>query len=85
MEIEKLLKKGCFRKILEFFSENPNALDTPRGIATWINQEVKHVAPALDKLEKLGYLIEHRVSSTIGYSYTRDKKKIAMISRILRP
>lgn len=85
MELEKLIKKKIHRKILRFFHENPASIDTARGIATWINEDMQKVRTALKKLASLELLIAHKVSSTIGYSYTRDKKKISKIGKLLTP
>lgn len=83
MHLENVLKKEVYRKVLRFFHENPTSIDTARGVATWTNQDIKKVRGALKKLSNLGLLVAHKVSSTIGYSYTRDKKKISKIGRLL--
>ncbi|MBL7069481.1 MAG: hypothetical protein ISS34_06445 [Candidatus Omnitrophica bacterium] len=83
MGLDKVLKNKIYHTILKFFHENPNSIDTPRGVATWTNQDIKKVRVSLKRLEKLGLLIDHRVSSTTGYSLTRNKKKIAEISSLL--
>lgn len=82
MNLTELLKDQIYFKILKFFSENPNSIDTPKGIATWTGQDREIVKSALDKLVKIGILTAHKVSSTTGYSYTDDpqlKKKIDVI------
>lgn len=84
MELENLLKKQIHRKILKFFHENPASVDTARGIATWTSQDIKKVKTALKKLSDLGLLVAHKVSSTTGYSYTRDKKKVSLINKLLK-
>jgi predicted transcriptional regulator len=83
MEIKKLLKQDIYAKIVRFFHENPNSIDTPGGVATWTNLEKDRVSSALKKLADKGILISHKVSSTTGYSYTRNRKKIAQINRLL--
>jgi predicted transcriptional regulator len=84
MEFDRLLKNRTYRSIIRFFHENPASIDTGRGIATWTNQDIKKVRAALKRLSKMGILIANKVSSTTGYSYTRDKKKISKISRVLK-
>jgi len=83
MDIKNLFKREDYRAIMGFFHENPTAIDTARGISTWTNQEINKVRAALSKLTDLGILIEHKASSTSGYSYTQNKKKIAMVKKML--
>jgi predicted transcriptional regulator len=84
MDLKAVLKNNSYRKILRFFHENPSSIDTGRGVATWTNQEIKMVRAALKRLASLGLLVAHKVSSTTGYSYTRDKDKAARVGRLLR-
>lgn len=84
MELERLIKRQNYHRIIKFFHENPGSIDTARGVATWTNQDAKKVKAALKKLADLGLLIVHKVSSTTGYSYTRDKKTISKISKLLK-
>lgn len=83
MEYRKLFNAQIYCEILKFFHENPNAIDTARGVATWTNLDRKKVIAALKKLEKHSILISHKVSSTIGYSYTRNKATIKKVSDFL--
>ena len=83
MELSRLLKNKLYRDIVVFFHKNQTSIDTPRGIATWIKQERTVVKRALDKLVEIGILIDHRSSSTTGYSYTRDEKIIKDIAQQL--
>lgn len=84
MDLEKVLRIKSYGKILRFFHENPASVDTARGVATWTNQDVKRVRAALKRLASLGLLVAHKVSSTTGYSYTRDKKMMARIKQLLK-
>ncbi len=84
MALEALLRRKDYRKVLRFFHENPASIDTPRGVATWTNLELKKVRAILKRLANLGLLIMHNVPSTTGYSYTRDKKKILRIGKLLK-
>ena len=83
MEYRKLFNTQIYCEILKFFHENPNAIDTARGVATWTNLDRKKVMAALKKLEKHGILISHKVSSTVGYSYTRNKATVKKVSYFL--
>ncbi len=84
MKLENILKNKLCRSILIFFHENQSAIDTPRGIATWVKAERPIVKKALDMLVELGILIEHKSSSTTAYSYTRNKKTIREIDKKLK-
>jgi hypothetical protein len=83
MRLADVFKSPIHRKIVAFFHENQSALDTPRGISTWINEERSSVLEALEDLVKLKVLTADRASSTTGYSYTRDSKLIAKINKLL--
>ncbi len=82
-ELERLLKTESYRKIIRFFHENPASVDTPRGVSTWTGLDIKKVRTALRKLAKMGILAAHKVSSTTGYSYTSNKKKVAAVGKLL--
>ena len=84
MELNKILKGRIFFKIINFFHENPASIDTPRGVATWIGESRQEVKKVLLKLAKLKILTDHKVTSTTGYSYTRDSKMIKKIEGILK-
>ena len=84
MRLSELLKNKLYRDIIGFFHENQTSVDTPRGIATWIKEERAVVKDALDKLVTLGLLNAHEVSSTTGYSYTRNKKTMQTVEKQLK-
>jgi len=84
MKLKNLLKLKIHKRIIRFFYENPASVDTPRGIATWINYDLKKVRAVLKKLANSGILIAHRSSSTTGYSFTRNKKTINQIRKLLK-
>jgi len=84
MAVGKLLRDKLCRDITRFFHDNQSSIDTPRGIATWVKEERAAVKKALDKLTAAGVLLDHRVSSTTGYSYTRDRKLIREIDKQLK-
>lgn len=83
MDIKLLFESELNRKIIKFFHENQSALDTPRGVATWIGEERSKVKVALENLVKANILVAHRATSTTGYSYTRDSKLISTIDKLL--
>jgi len=76
MDLEKIINSKIEQKILRFFNENPRSIDTAQGIATWtgINQQI--IKKTLKKMVRHKILIEHRTSSTRGYSYTNNRKVI---------
>jgi len=84
MEVSKILKDKIQRDIITFFHNNQASVDTPSGVATWIKAEKTKVKAALKKLAGLGILVEEKVSSTTGYSYTRDKKIIKELDKKLK-
>lgn len=84
MELCKLLRTPIYFKIVTFFNENPTSIDTPRGISAWVGENRKAVNAALLKLAKLKILTAHKVTSTTGYSYTIDPKKVRAINNALK-
>lgn len=84
MDIDRLLNSEIHKKIIRFFHENQSALDTPRGIATWVQEERSRVKAALEDLVKAKILTADRATSTTGYSYTRDIKLIARVGSFLK-
>ena len=83
MDLNKVLGSNIQLKIIKFFHENQASIDTPRGIATWISEDRGKVKRALENLVCLNILTAHRVTSTTGYSYTRDTKLISKIEKLL--
>jgi len=83
MALIRLPKDRIYFKIVKFFHENPTSIDTPRGISTWIGENIRDVRKVLSKLVKLKILNAHEVTSTTGYSYTTDAKLIKEIKKIL--
>lgn len=84
MDLDKAFSSAIHLKVIRFFHENQAALDTPRGVATWISEERSKVKKALENLVSLKILVAHRSTSTTGYSYTRDSKIIAAIAKRLK-
>jgi len=84
MDLNKALKPGIRVKIVTFFHENQASIDTPRGVAAWIDEDRGKVKKALEELTSRNILIAHRATSTTGYSYTRDPKLISKIVKLLK-
>jgi predicted transcriptional regulator len=83
VHLKEILNSAVKIKIISFFEENPASIDTAKGIATWINQDVEEVKKALEELVRHGFLSIHRSTSTIGYAYIHDKKTSAQIREFL--
>ncbi|MEA3305441.1 MAG: hypothetical protein U9R52_01345 [Candidatus Omnitrophota bacterium] len=77
MRVEKYLKRKINRKIIKFFLENLSSIDTPRGIATWINEDVDKTKKALKELADARILVFHGADTTSAYACTSDKRVIA--------
>ena len=84
MDMKKVFRSEIHRKIVKFFHENQSALDTPRGVATWIGEDRVKVKNALEDLVEAKILIADRATSTTGYSYTRNTKLISRIGKLLK-
>ena len=84
MDIKRAVESKIHRKIISFFHENQASIDTPRGVATWIGEDRARVKQALEDLVALEILVAHRTTSTTGYSYTRDRKIIASVGKLLK-
>ncbi len=52
--IKSLFKNEAARKIVLFFNENPNCIDTAKGISLWIGWDISIIQKALDQLVKEG-------------------------------
>jgi len=84
MGINEALRLNINYKIIKFFHENQSSIDTPRGVAAWINEDRCNVKRSLEELTSLKILVAHRSTSTTGYSYTRDAKFIKKIDQLLK-
>lgn len=79
MKLNKYLQSQINRKIIKFFLENPSSIDTSRGIATWINENVNKTEKALKELVKAKILVLHSSNATSAYGYTTDAHIISKI------
>jgi len=84
MDINKAMKSRVHKKIIAFFHENQASIDTPRGVATWIEEDRVKVKNALEELVGLNIITADRATSTTGYSYTRNAAIISKIKKLLK-
>jgi len=84
MDINKAMKSRVHKKIIAFFHENQASIDTPRGVATWIEEDRVRVKNALEELVGLNIITADRTTSTTGYSYTRNAAIISKIKKLLK-
>ncbi|MBU1007200.1 MAG: hypothetical protein KKH08_06410 [Candidatus Omnitrophica bacterium] len=78
-KISAMFKNEITKKILLFFNENPQCIDTAKGISVWIGQEPEEVKKALDKLVKEDILINHKTMSIDAYSYTNQREIVRSV------
>ena len=71
------------RRILQFFQEQPQAVETVRGIAAWVSAEAGQVQQALDQLTERKWLLTHESASVRGYVLTRDERILGQIQVVL--
>ncbi|MFC1666667.1 hypothetical protein ACFL0P_02180 [Candidatus Omnitrophota bacterium] len=79
--IKHLFKNEIMKKVLLFFNENPNSIDTAKGISIWVGCDADKVQGALDKLVEENILVNHKSSSTNAYSYTNKKDIVKKIEK----
>jgi len=83
-KIERLFKNEAAKKILLFFNENPQCIDTAKGISVWVGHDLEKVQRALAKLVKEGILVNHKTTSMDAYSYTNQRDMIKKIERCIK-
>ncbi len=71
------------RQILQFFQEHPHAVETVRGIATWLGHEVAAVEEALKCLVSRKWLAMDETSAVRGYALTGDERLLSQIRQVL--
>lgn len=79
MELSKILQSPIQLKIVSFFHHHPSTVDTARGVATWVNHDIKDVEKTLEELVSLNILIAHRTNYATAYAYTQNKDVISKI------
>lgn len=70
-------------RILRFFQENPQAVETSRGIASWLGVEPSLVEAAVGELATRRWLSIHQTSMVTGYALTNDAGLLAEIREAL--
>ncbi len=80
INLNKIITNKIDLKVLNFFHNSPNSIDTPRGVCAWINEKREGTKKSLDKLAGYKILNVHKNQFATGYSYSQDRciaKKIA--------
>lgn len=83
MQLSKILQSPVRLKIVSFFHKHPSTVDTARGVATWVNHDLKGIEKALEKLASVNILIAHRTNYVTAYAYTQNKDIILKIGKLL--
>ncbi len=71
------------RQILQFFLEHSNAVETVRGMATWLGAEPQAIEPALNGLVDRQWLSSHATDALTGYTLTSDERFVNQIKQTL--
>lgn len=82
--IKILFKNEPIKKILLFFNENPNCIDTAKGISLWIGSDMNMIQKALNQLMKEGVITSHQAASTTAYAYTNNKEIVKKIEKYIK-
>ena len=82
--MKKIFKNEAARKILLFFNENPNCIDTVQGISLWIGSDAGIIQKEIDRLVKEGIITSHRTASTTAYAYTNNKIIVKNIEKYIK-
>jgi len=70
------------RRILNFFQEHPHAVETVRGISTWLGDETEVIQEALESLVGRKWLTADQTSAVRGYVLTRDERLLTQIQEL---
>lgn len=84
MQLNKILQSPIQLKIVSFFHKHSSTVDTARGVATWVNHDLKDVEKALEKLVAVNILIVHRTNYATAYSYTQNKNTTSKIEKLIK-
>lgn len=82
--VRSLFKNEVARKILFFFNENPNCIDTVKGISLWISGDMDAIQKTLNQLVKEGIITSHSAASTAAYAYTNNKEIVKKIEKYIK-
>ena len=81
--LKKIVGNKLARDILAFFHMNQGSIDTVSGVAAWVREDKKKTEDVLDSLVKDGMLEKDSSGSTKGYCYTRNRKAMKIIKKII--
>jgi len=84
INLKSLFKNEAARKVLLFFNENPNCIDTAKGISLWIGLDIEVIQKALNVLLKEGVITIHQSASTDAYAYTNNKAIVKRIEKYIK-
>ena len=70
-------------RILKFFKEQPQAVETTRGMASWVGMELELIQEALNGLVHRKWLWADETNTVTGYTLTRDERLLAQIHKVL--
>ena len=71
------------RRILGFFQEHPQAVETVRGIAIWVGVESEPISEALKELLEKRWLTADETSAVTGYALTQDEHLLGQIRQVV--
>ena len=71
------------KRILQFFQEQPHAVETVRGISTWLCMETDIVQEALQELVSREWLSADQTEAVTGYALTGDEQILVEIKEAL--
>lgn len=84
MDYKKILSKEINSKIIKFFKNNPNSVETVDGIKGWLEVENRiTIQRALEKLSELGVLAKHESTGVNGYGLTQSEEVNEKINNYL--
>ena len=69
------------RQILQFFLEHSNAVETIRGMSTWLGAEPQAIESALNDLVDRKWLLSHATDVLTGYTLTSDERSLGQIKQ----
>ena len=71
------------RQILQFFIEHSNAVETVRGMSTWLGTEPQAIESALNSLVEKKWLSSHAAGALTGYTLTSEERFVNQIKQTL--
>ena len=70
-------------KILRFFYEHPEAIETIRGMAVWLGGKSESLEGALQGLVHRKWISVHQSTALTGYGLTRDDRFLEQVREAL--